>query len=83
MHGGWTKGDLALIKSQPDLAAQVPDPTRRPSVEASSAPLTCSSRIDRHLEYCVIKYGCYADTYPWAQFTIHGNGTWAYTGADS
>lgn len=44
---------------------------------------TYNSRIERHLEYCVVKYGCYADTYPWAQFKVYGNGTWWYTGANS
>jgi hypothetical protein len=42
-----------------------------------------TTRIQRHLEYCIAKYGCYADTYPWAHFKIYGNGTWSYQGADS
>ena len=158
-QGRWTDEDLALIRAQPDLAAQVPDPRRPPHVDARTAVVatgatlatTCksywvdysyysllgskiytwekfvtacyngsvvtsinerydwlpyrqtmitvkertlddqsvrgswqySSRIERHLEYCVAKYGCYADTYPWAQFKIYGNGTWWYQGANS
>jgi len=157
--GTWSEADLALIRSQPAIAAQVMDPSRPPEVTTGSAPAqgpttlaaSCksywvnysyysalgskiytwqkyvtacyngsavtsiserydwlpsyqsmikvrertvdsqsgtgtwqyNSRIARHLEYCVAKYGCYADTYPWAQFKIYGNGTWWYQGADS
>ena len=163
-NGDWTKDDLTLIKSQPEVAGRVPDPSRKPDVVARSAPVptgatatlsaavsTCkaywvnysyysllgskiytwqkyvslcyngsvvtsvnerydwlpyrqsmvivrertideqsgkgtwqySTRIERHLEYCVAKYGCYADTYPWGQMKINGNGQWTYSGADS
>lgn len=41
------------------------------------------TRLQRHLEYCVVQYGCYADTYPWARFKIYGNGTYWYEGASS
>ncbi len=39
------------------------------------------SHLQRHLEYCVVKYGCYANTYPWAKITIKANGTYTYKGA--
>ncbi len=38
------------------------------------------SHLQRHLEYCVVKYGCYANTYPWSKITIKANGTYTYTG---
>ena len=38
-NGDWTKDDLTLIKSQPEVAGRVPDPSRKPDVVARSAPV--------------------------------------------
>ncbi|WP_182901819.1 hypothetical protein [Microbispora sp. H10830] len=39
------------------------------------------SHLQRHLEYCVAKYGCYASMKPWSRITVHGNATYSYTGS--
>lgn len=38
------------------------------------------SHMQRHIEYCVVKYGCYANTYPWSKITVRGDGSYSYTG---
>lgn len=35
---------------------------------------TATSHISRHMEYCVVRYGCYASTYPWSKLTLHPDG---------
>ncbi len=156
-QGGYTDSDLKLIRSYPDLARIVPDPTRPPEVtiEAPSKPVqprgnsgplvddsaeakaaytqysafgnkiytwhyrvvfnyswpnitrwfirddyltdrdsvvqirdlttdwasavpapTGETARTRHLEYCVLKIGCYANTYPHAHFSMTGGGWW-------
>lgn len=156
--GTYTVSDLELVKSQPEVAAQVPDPTRPEQVDATAGPSvagltalssTCkwyqvsyskyslsgstiytwahrlsacyngstvtsyydrydwlpnqqgiiyvreltgnsisgvnttllTSFMQRHLEYCVAKYGCYANTYPWARIKIDYAGRWNYDGS--
>ncbi|MFI6229580.1 hypothetical protein ACIBCR_19955 [Micromonospora echinospora] len=37
-----------------------------------------ASTMQRHLEQCVIKYGCYANWYPWSTIYLFGNGTYDY-----
>lgn len=164
--GTWSGADLALIRSRPELAAQVPDPTDpgtvtqhvgtrvvdAPAVSALTAATTCGhwvritytkrsltgsviyayghyvqycrngsavtrwesrydylaqsssvvywreqvvnkqagigtssawSHVQRHIEYCVVKYGCYANTYPWSKITVYGNAGYSYTGANA
>lgn len=29
------------------------------------------AHIQRHLEYCILQYGCYANTYPWDRVTLY------------
>jgi len=48
--------------------------------KSATGSYTGWSRIQRHLEYCVVKYGCYANTYPWPKITIKANGTYTYKG---
>lgn len=172
--GSYTSADLALIRSDPALAAQVPDPTRPLEVSVESSPgtkakpkstaeaslaestttlaatvycgawarikytqrsltgsviytyatytqycrdgakvlrwearydylaasssvvywreqvvnqyaglgtYTAWSHFQRHIEYCVVKYGCYANTYPWIKTTVRANGTYSYSGS--
>ena len=163
--GLWSNADLALIRTQPELAAQVPDPTDAGTVTqqagtniasersgALTAATTCGewvrvvytkrsltgsviyayghyvqycrngsavtrwesrydylaqsssvvywrepvvnkqagvgtssawSHFQRHIEYCVVKYGCYANTYPWSKITVYGKGGYTYTGANA
>lgn len=38
------------------------------------------SMLQRKLEYCVVRYGCYATVYPWSRITVNGNGTHSYVG---
>ena len=38
------------------------------------------SHLQRHLEFCVVKYGCYASLYPWSRITVYGAGGYDYTG---
>lgn len=33
----------------------------------------------RHLEQCVIKWGCFANYYPWSEITLNGDGSWSRT----
>lgn len=42
---------------------------------------TAWSHLQRHLEYCVVKYGCYANTYPWSKITVKASGSYTYKGA--
>lgn len=35
----------------------------------------------RHIEYCALKVGCYANTYPYSTIKIYGNNTWWYSGS--
>ena len=39
------------------------------------------SHLQRNIEYCVVRYGCYASAHPWSIVTVHGNGTYSYRGA--
>lgn len=39
------------------------------------------SFFQRHIEYCVISYGCYANTYPHIWLTAYANGTASASGA--
>lgn len=162
--GTWSSADLALIRSQPEVAAQVPDPTDLGTVTqqagiktedskrvmALAAVTTCGnwvrvvytkrsltgsviyayghyvqfcrngsavtrwesrydylaqssavvywrgqlvnqqagigswsawSHFQRHIEYCVVKFGCYSNAYPWSKITVYGNGGYSYTGS--
>jgi hypothetical protein len=45
---------------------------------AGTAKLTVHRQ--RHLEYCVVKFGCYANTYPWIRLSVTGAGKGSYTG---
>lgn len=33
----------------------------------------------RHLTYCTVKYGCYANVYPWSKITVNALGKYSYT----
>ena len=33
----------------------------------------------QHLEYCVVKFGCYHNVYPWSRINIFGNGNFIYS----
>jgi hypothetical protein len=49
---------------------------------ATAVPAAWSKvSYQRRIEYCVVKYGCYANTYPHADVTIYGNATVAWAGA--
>ena len=156
-QGTWTQADLALLRSFPDLAASVPDPSQpvEASVASSDETTALSARVcgawvdvwfrkrsllgstiyrwhhkvvycrsggrvsswqsrydyltdadsivqvrglvanqasgtggtsawshkQRHLEYCVVKYGCYANTYPQSKITVRGDGSYSYSGS--
>lgn len=45
------------------------------------ATWVATSFRQRHLEYCTLKYGCYANTYPYSTIKIYGNNTWWYSGS--
>jgi hypothetical protein len=34
----------------------------------------------RHIEYCIAKYGCYSSNYPWSWSRLNGNGTYSWEG---
>ncbi|MDP9822931.1 hypothetical protein [Nocardioides massiliensis] len=38
--------------------------------------------MQRHLESCVIKYGCTASSYPWNRSFINANGTYRHEGSN-
>lgn len=158
--GTWTQADLDYIKTDPDLAAQVPDP--RPAATESGAvsgkvtgdltalasatcnwyyyawyrkrsllgftmykyyhrayycktsqeitkwqvredywrdvtsvaywrelvqnskagigTSTATTTRQRHIELCVVKYGCYSSLYPWVTLKIRANGNNTYSG---
>ena len=40
-----------------------------------------TSHLQRHLEFCILKLGCYENHYPWSKITVHGNGTYDWTGS--
>ena len=40
-----------------------------------------TSHIQRHLEFCILKLGCYENHYPSSKITVHGNGTYNVTGS--
>jgi hypothetical protein len=42
---------------------------------------SATSHLQRHLEFCVYKVGCYENHYPWSKITVHGNGTYDWTGS--
>lgn len=46
----------------------------------SSPASTAESTYQRHIELCVIKYGCYADIYPWSRLKVTGTGGKSYKG---
>lgn len=37
------------------------------------------SFMQGHMRHCVLKYGCYANSYPWVQLNLYGNGSATYT----
>lgn len=37
-----------------------------------------TSMKQRHLEQCVVQYGCYANWYPWSQIGVRADGLWGY-----
>jgi hypothetical protein len=157
-NGTYTEADLEVIRSEPDIAAQVPDPTQPEELSVESSDLVdadgyggnivrdlswtkksfvgrklytwhfkfgynyqdgivtnvhtrydytrnedaviyireittdfmsppgrgeVTSNFKRHLEYCLATYGCYANTYPWAEVTMRGNGSYSYRGGAS
>jgi len=53
------------------------DPTiyvRNLESHASGVPAyQAFSHMQRHLEQCVVKYGCYANWYPWSDITFYGD----------
>jgi len=160
----WTQADLDLIRSVPEVAALVPDPSEPPVVlsvaeslgslpkgsPSAAAPVICGAWVDvwyqktsvlgnsiyrwhhyvrycrngskvtswqnrydyvtdtqtgvyvrelevnqqwgigtnsavshlqRHLEFCIARYGCYENHHPWSKVTVHGNGTSSFTGS--
>lgn len=157
-RGTYTAEDLQLIRSRPDIASQVPDPTRPVEIGARGGVLIqpmavgaagcwwadvwfqrfsllgfslykwhhyvawCGngsvvtgwqnrydyvtdvnsviyvrelvvnqasspgswqawSHMQRHLEYCVVRYGCYANAYPWSKIYVYGDGRYTYEGS--
>ncbi len=38
------------------------------------------SHKQRHLQACLLKYGCWANYHPWSKITVNGDGTYSYTG---
>jgi hypothetical protein len=42
---------------------------------------SATSHIQRHLEFCILKLGCYENHLPWSRITVHGNGTYSWTGS--
>lgn len=42
---------------------------------------TAESFRQRHLEYCALRVGCYANTYPWSQITAWYDGYYGYEGS--
>ncbi|WP_341720531.1 hypothetical protein QQG74_13035 [Micromonospora sp. FIMYZ51] len=53
------------------------DPTiyvRNLDSHVSGTPASqATSVMQRHLEQCIIRYGCYANWYPWSAITYYGN----------
>jgi hypothetical protein len=37
-----------------------------------------TSTMQRHLEQCVVRFGCYANHYPWSSIHVRADGLWAY-----
>lgn len=37
-----------------------------------------TSVMQRHFEQCVIRYGCFANYYPWSSIMLNGNNTYTY-----
>jgi len=52
-----------------------------PNQQAGLGSYTAWSHIGRHLEYCVIRYGCYANTYPWSKIWVNAGGYYWRTGS--
>jgi hypothetical protein len=50
---------------------------QKTGVPASSA----TSTMKRHVELCVISYGCYANLYPYIKIKVKGNGSYTYSGS--
>jgi hypothetical protein len=50
-------------------------------LQSSVTPLGYEVRsfMQRHLEQCVIRYGCYANWYPYSTVILWGDGYWNYT----
>jgi hypothetical protein len=47
--------------------------------EATPLPSSVGySTMQRHLQQCILTYGCWANWYPWAQIGIAGNGQWGW-----
>jgi hypothetical protein len=49
----------------------------------SASPVPSSpavSTMQRHLQQCILTYGCWANWYPWAQTYAWGNGSWGFRG---
>jgi hypothetical protein len=48
--------------------------------QAGLGTFTAWSHLQRHLEYCVVHYGCYANVYPWSKIWVNASGGWSYQG---
>lgn len=35
---------------------------------------------ERSVEYCIVSWGCYSNSYPYSTIRLYGNGTWWYSG---
>jgi hypothetical protein len=44
---------------------------------------SASSFRQREVIYCVFKFGCYEWHYPYSTITVHGNGTYSFTGSSN
>ena len=42
---------------------------------------TAFSKKQRHVEFCVVRYGCYQNFYPWIGLTVRANGNNTYRGS--
>jgi hypothetical protein len=39
------------------------------------------SHMQRHLQYCILKYGCYSNNHPWSRIVVRGDDSYSYSGA--
>lgn len=51
------------------------------NAQAGIGSYSAWSKFQRHIEYCVAKYGCYSSSYPWSKITVNAKGGYSYTGS--